>query len=699
LSQAARKNAAANTHTAAAPAPTPSRGPKDAAFLVTQDESLWPQIGQGLDREWSLKQVDTIDELQRTTRAGQAGIVVWDARDQEDRAGGLSRLQLHSMRFAIIVLDSRANGDIWRPAIQQRQIVAHLDVPFDAAQLLEAFSGAREECHARSAVLGDAAPALVEPEPDSAGRPILQRGLWIAAAVCLCLGLAWYLWHRNSAAPPAADAPVAASHPGAGPAPLAAPAAPAAPAATAGSAETAAPADEKVDTLLEQARQAMLDRHFIEPADGNALALYQNVLIIDPSNGEARQGLQRIAQILFARVQSNLDERKFDLALQALETARSLSPDDARLADLDARIESVRAELGPAQIQAALNAKNFDRALQLLDEAARAKSLSAAKLGQLRDEVHKRQAEADLARILKLLGTRVQQDRLLDPRNDSAAYYLQQARLAGAAAADLQESVDAFNKKLTQAARAALDQHRLTDAERFIAEARNSNASPQAIAALQRDFDAARENQARDKALHAQILELAQTRLAHGEVLEPENDSALFYVNQLRAADPTNSSLAQISGALETAIVARARAALDAGDLAKADTLVKQASGLGNSAELDAVSDALLQRQLKQGKSAISIPASSLVAMKPLKLEYPQGALVKGTEGWVDLTFTVTADGKVTNVTVVDSSPRGVFDSEAKSALSRMRYKPVLTDGKASAITATLRVTFRLDKK
>jgi protein TonB len=297
------------------------------------------------------------------------------------------------------------------------------------------------------------------------------------------------------------------------------------------------------------------------------------------------------------------------------------------------------------------------------------------------------------------LGTRVQQDRLLDPRNDSAAYYLQQARLAGAAAADLQESVDAFNKKLTQAARAALDQHRLTDAERFIAEARNSNASPQAIAALQRDFDAARENQARDKALHAQILELAQTRLAHGEVLEPENDSALFYVNQLRAADPTNSSLAQISGALETAIVARARAALDAGDLAKADTLVKQASGLGNSAELDAVSDALLQRQLKQGKSAISIPASSLVAMKPLKLEYPQGALVKGTEGWVDLSFTVTADGKVTNVTVVDSSPRGVFDSEAKSALSRMRYKPVLTDGKASAITATLRVTFRLDKK
>ena len=58
------------------------------------------------------------------------------------------------------------------------------------------------------------------------------------------------------------------------------------------------------------------------------------------------------------------------MALQALETARSIDPDDERLPALDARIESLRSELGPAQIQAALNAKNFDRALQLLDEAA-----------------------------------------------------------------------------------------------------------------------------------------------------------------------------------------------------------------------------------------------------------------------------------------------------------------------------------------
>ena len=65
--------------------------------------------------------------------------------------------------------------------------------------------------------------------------------------------------------------------------------------------------------------------------------------------------------------------------MQALEAARSITPDDPRLAGLDAHIETLRAELGTAQIQAAINAGNLERALQLLDTAERTKSLSGAK--------------------------------------------------------------------------------------------------------------------------------------------------------------------------------------------------------------------------------------------------------------------------------------------------------------------------------
>ena len=75
-------------------------------------------------------------------------------------AGDLSRLQLHSARFVVIVLDTDASGEAWRTALEQRQIVALLSVPLDAAQLLEAFANARDECHARSAVLGEDVAAV-----------------------------------------------------------------------------------------------------------------------------------------------------------------------------------------------------------------------------------------------------------------------------------------------------------------------------------------------------------------------------------------------------------------------------------------------------------------------------------------------------------------------------------------------------------
>ncbi|MGO9634063.1 MAG: TonB family protein [Steroidobacteraceae bacterium] len=684
MSHAARKTAAANSHHESASAPAVSRRQRSNVFLVTQDESLWPLLGNGLGRDWVLKQVDTIGELLATVDAAQSGIVVWDARGAADHAADLSRLQLHSERFVIIVIDAASNSETWRVAVQQRQIVALLGVPFKAEQWREALSSAREECQARIAVLGDsgapaAAPAPRETQP---GRRRPRYAVWIIAALCLASGAGYLLYRgtedRAVSTPPSLTA---------APAQIKAPSAKAAPAT-----------DEQVDALLENARQAMLDRHFIEPADGNALAIYKSVLMLDPGNGEAKQGLQRLAQILFARAQSDLGERKFDMALQALETARSISPEDPRLADLDARVEALRAELGSTQIQAALNAGNFVRATELLDEAVRAKSMGVAQTAQLREEIRRRSVKADVEHFVSLLTTRLQQDRLLDPHNDSAVYYLQQAREAGAGAADLQEQMDELSAKLLRAARVALDESRLGDVDRLLNAARNTGAAPAAIAGLQRDLDGARDGQARGRALQSKNLELAQTRLALGQLVEPDNDSALYYVNQLRASDPANSAWAPIAGAVQSAIIAKARAALDSGDTAKAESLARLAGGLGATSALDELTQALAQQQSRLSAPAAVAP-TTLVVVKPLRLDYPRSALADGTEGWVDLAFDVTTEGKVANATVVNASPPKVFDSAAKSAVSRMRFQPVMRNGEAISFRSTLHVVFRLEQQ
>ncbi len=684
MSHAARKTAAANSDTESASAPAVSRREKSHVFLVTQDESLWPLLGNGLGRDWLLKQVDTIGELLATVDATQSGIVVWDARGAADHAAELSRVQLHSERFAIIVIDAASNSEPWRVAVEQRQIVALLGVPFKAERWREVLSSAREECQARIAVLGESGAPAAAPAPRET-QPAGRRSrfvAWIIAALCLASG-AGYLLYRG-AQDRAASTPRALTS---APAQVRAPSAKAAPAS-----------DEQVDALLENARQAMLDRHFIEPADGSALAIYKSVLVSDPSNGEAKQGLQRLAQILFARAQSDLGERKFDMALQALETARSISPEDPRLADLDARVEALRAELGPAQIQAALNAGNFARATELLDEAVRAKSMGAAQTAQLRDEIRRRSVKADAEHFINLLTARVQQDRLLDPHNDSAVYYLQEAREAGAGAADLQQPMDELSAKLLRATRVALDENRLADADRLLSAARNAGAAPAAITGLQRDMDGARDGQARDRALQSKNLELAQTRLALGQLVEPDNDSALYYVNQLRASDPANSAWAPVAGAVQSAIIAKARAALDSGDTAKADSLARLAGGLGATPGLDELTEALAQQQSKQSAPA-AVAANSLVVVKPLRLDYPGSALANGTEGWVDLAFYVTTEGKVANAAVVNASPRHVFDSAAISAVSRMRFQPVMRNGQAISFKSTLHVVFRLEQQ
>jgi TonB family protein len=194
-----------------------------------------------------------------------------------------------------------------------------------------------------------------------------------------------------------------------------------------------------------------------------------------------------------------------------------------------------------------------------------------------------------------------------------------------------------------------------------------------------------------------QYLDLAQTRLTQGKLIEPAADSALYYVNQLRAADPRNTGLPRISSMVQAQILEQARAALDAGQAATAETLLQAAAGLGASAGLDALNERLIQMKLA-GAAAPEVLEASLTRVRSIQLDYPDGALRKNIEGWVDVSYMVTADGKVTKVKVMDSSPAGVFDAAATRALSRLRYKPMLLAGKASAVTTKLRIAFRMAK-
>jgi protein TonB len=78
--------------------------------------------------------------------------------------------------------------------------------------------------------------------------------------------------------------------------------------------------------------------------------------------------------------------------------------------------------------------------------------------------------------------------------------------------------------------------------------------------------------------------------------------------------------------------------------------------------------------------SGIDGDITPIVRMNP---DYPPRAAAAGTEGWVQVRFSVTTAGTVRDAAVVASEPGTTFDDAALKAIARWRYNPRVVDGVA----------------
>lgn len=87
--------------------------------------------------------------------------------------------------------------------------------------------------------------------------------------------------------------------------------------------------------------------------------------------------------------------------------------------------------------------------------------------------------------------------------------------------------------------------------------------------------------------------------------------------------------------------------------------------------------------------------AQPIVRVEP---RYPPAAARDGIEGWVQLRFTIDETGGVTDIEIIDSQPRRVFDQEARRALARWRYAPKIVDGRPQRQEGlTVQLDFNMD--
>ena len=88
-----------------------------------------------------------------------------------------------------------------------------------------------------------------------------------------------------------------------------------------------------------------------------------------------------------------------------------------------------------------------------------------------------------------------------------------------------------------------------------------------------------------------------------------------------------------------------------------------------------------------------------VVPFLKLQPEYPSRALSRGIEGFVDLSFDITAAGTTTNIRVIGAEPEGVFERAAIRALERWKYRVPVNNGVPQGqVDMMTRMSFALEK-
>ena len=650
--------AAAQSDTAVRGNPGPSsfKAKKPMAVIATPDLDLWGQLGPMLESMVQMRHADSLASAASMLKPGTRTILIADLRglNPEDFAP----ISASPHNPVVIAIRDGASAGMVDQLMLEGSIQALVDAPVEGPAITRAVTDA-----ARISSTADALSAVTAPSSGDSGGEKSGKSMGmivgIAVGVLALAGGGWYFMSSKKSAGPAVATDAAA--------------APAAPAAGGKSAPTNTAPAASMDEVLEKARFAMDERRYIEPAKNNALEYFRQVLVLDPQNAEAKEGLKRLGGLLIARARTALDERRFDNALAELEAARSIDQNDPRLAEVDARLDSMRAQTALAQIQATLAAQNFDRAQTLLEAAQKDALLPPAQIAQLTKDLDSKRRSVTISRLVASAEARLNSGRLVTPAEDSAKDAIQGLREAGASAELVGRLNADLNQRLLAAARDAAGRGDQAAVTMNLNAARDNGVSAATLNAAQRDITAAAQKQQRTNDDIAKYAKAAQDRLASGNLLTPANDSAVSNAERLRLLDARNPTTVQVVRDVRARLIAEAKSRVSANKAVEAASFVEAAEGLGGDSDLGDLKNALANAQQAAATAAAAPKLPPLKMTRPPRPKYPSAA--KGVEGWVRVEFYVTPQGRTERVRVLTSEPAGLFDAAAVEAMEGARFE------------------------
>jgi protein TonB len=386
-----------------------------------------------------------------------------------------------------------------------------------------------------------------------------------------------------------------------------------------------------------------------------------------------------------ALVAENVDE-----AERLASAAAVLQPDHPRVAFVVAQIGKERERILLTRAREAAATGDVEGAIAVLEAGG---ARDSTLVNETRRELEQQRVESRIEEFLERAQERRAAGALIDPPQNNARFFVESAVALAPQDATVLQARRELADLLIARAKAAIDAGEVEGAERWIAAAGDTGATRAALTPVRRSLEAARAA-ARGEAV-SELADRFQQRLAAGQLIEPATDSAKHWLARLVATDAQHESTREARRAFADRVLEFGRDATRRGDFAAGEAWMVEARAAGAPAE----GIAGLERQLTAARAEAArrdsvVSASSLTRVRYVEPKFPRQALEQGTEGWVELEFTVGTDGTVGNVTVVRSEPAGVFDAAAATSLSRWRFRPVMADGRPVDQRARVRLQF-----
>lgn len=272
---------------------------------------------------------------------------------------------------------------------------------------------------------------------------------------------------------------------------------------------------------------------------------------------------------------------------------------------------------------------------------------------------------------------------------------------------EVQETLDAITEERVSQAISQAQEGNDDEAERLVAMVESlPGRNPAYLVAVRESIDEIRQVRfaaERDRVARAQLaesdakaawVERFNTAIFEGNLISPADASAR---DLLAEENNWATEREQLTASLVAALGATAESFVQSNRLNDAEALLDAAAELtGDTTRFQPIRDSLEQAYV-DAESARLKKLTELVALNSVPARYPRRAEENGLSGWVDVHFTVTAEGETTNIEISASEPESIFDRAATAAVEQWQFQPVEFRGQVISQRAAARLKFELD--